>query len=154
MLKVPIDRLSVWLIDWFFSLIIHIYWHLLHHSIMDSSPCFQRHKTKKTFPTYIISVYWFYPIYSRSWKGHGVAYLKIGLDSFLNIFKGGILLQPRREVLHVIQQCIKCLTKLQRYMNGYIKCNIDSPQGRTSDILAKLHSNHPWLFLANSNSRI
>ena len=94
---------------------------------MNSSPCFQRHKTKKTFPTYIISVYWFYPIYSRSWKGHGVVYLKIGLDSFLNIFKGGILLQPSREVLHVIQQCIKCLTKLQRYMNGYIKCNIDSP---------------------------
>lgn len=62
------------------------------------------------------------PIYSRSWKGHGAAYLKIGLDSFLNIFKGGILLQPRREVLHVIQQRIKCLTKLQRYMHGYMKC--------------------------------
>ena len=52
MLKVPIDWLSDRWIDWFFSLNIHIYLPLLNHSIMDSSPCFQRHKTKKTFPSY------------------------------------------------------------------------------------------------------
>ena len=57
MLKVPIDWLSDWLIDWFFSLIIHAFTDiLLNHSIMDSPPCFQRHKTEKTFPSYLCLV--------------------------------------------------------------------------------------------------
>ena len=86
------------------------------------------------------------PLYSRSWKGHGAAYLKIGLDSFLNIFKGGILLQPCREVLHVIQQCIKCLTKLQRYMHGYMKFKVGNQKLDIFD--------HSSFFLVNFNNRI
>ena len=42
------------------------------------------------------------------------SYLQISLDGFLNILKRRILLEPSWKVLHVIQQGIKRLTKLQR----------------------------------------